>query len=162
LKPRSAAQLRNRGIREVAESALSLASDPIHKAIAVGHIIIGSYDIYTSLRAAGEVDFSASSVLFRGRYNNSISSMQNMAHPPSRHFILITGISGSGKTEYGEHLEKAYQFHFIETDKCIPFIELAVTFEPLSNSKSNLPNLRNKSPRISPESQSVRDHQRLP
>jgi hypothetical protein len=46
-----------------------------------------------------------------------------------KQFILITGVSGSGKTEYGQYLELAHEFLFIETDKCIPFIEIATSPE---------------------------------
>ncbi len=40
-----------------------------------------------------------------------------MTHRIRNQFILLTGISGSGKSRYGEHLQQAYGFRFIETDE---------------------------------------------
>jgi len=41
-------------------------------------------------------------------------------------FILITGISGSGKSSYGKHLGKTHGYHFIPTDERTDFIGEAV------------------------------------
>ncbi len=41
-------------------------------------------------------------------------------------FILLAGISGSGKSTYSAHLRDMYGFQFIETDKQIGYIEEAV------------------------------------
>ena len=42
-------------------------------------------------------------------------------------FILIAGVSGSGKSNYGEHLRSAYRFRFIETDEYQEFIKEAIS-----------------------------------
>jgi hypothetical protein len=41
-------------------------------------------------------------------------------------FILIAGISGSGKSSYGEHLRSMHGYHFVPTDGRIDFIEEAI------------------------------------
>ena len=45
-------------------------------------------------------------------------------------FIILSGISGSGKSIYGEHLRDAHGFHFIETDKKQEFVAEAIISNP--------------------------------
>jgi len=49
-------------------------------------------------------------------YTTYLKTVESEAEDPKAEFILLAGISGSGKSHYAKHLEKDRGFHFIETD----------------------------------------------